>query len=67
MARLFEYDSFKEVLEQSNMDPNSREDVAEAYALLFSQNDRLVLHVLKSAWQPKAANRAWHRFYYTSH
>ena len=36
MARLFKYDNFKEVLEQSNMDPNSREDVAEVYALLYS-------------------------------
>jgi hypothetical protein len=36
MAKLFEYDNLKEVLEQSNMDPNSREDVAEANALLYS-------------------------------
>jgi hypothetical protein len=36
MARLFEYDNFKDALEQLNMDPNSREDVADAYALLYS-------------------------------
>ena len=36
MARLFGYDNLKEVLEQSNMDLNSREDVAEANALLYS-------------------------------
>jgi len=36
MAKLFGYDNLKEVLEQSNMDPNSRADVAEANALLYS-------------------------------
>jgi hypothetical protein len=36
MAKLFGYDNLKEVLEQSNMDPNSRADIAEANALLYS-------------------------------